>query len=72
MVSNPFPGIFIAFEGIDGGGKSTQFIRAKNFLAACGTNAVFVKEPTSPEIYDMLYGRQNGHPSPSKRKTRYQ
>lgn len=57
MIPNPFAGKFIAFEGIDGSGKSAQFTRARNLLMASGVKAIYVKEPTSPEIYDRLYGR---------------
>ncbi len=32
MIPNPFPGCFIAFEGIDGCGKSRQFEKVANFF----------------------------------------
>lgn len=57
MIANPFKGKYVAFEGTDGSGKSAQFTRAKNILTAHGVDAVFVKEPVSPIIYDMLFGR---------------
>ncbi len=60
MEHNSLPGVFLAFEGIDGGGKSAQLTRARNFLMACGANFISVKEPTDPLIYDLLNGR---HPT---------
>ncbi len=40
-------GIFIAFEGIDGAGKSTQALLLKDRLEKSGYKVTFVKEPTS-------------------------
>lgn len=39
-------GLFIAFEGIDGAGKTTQVGRLQSFLARHGEEAVRSKEPT--------------------------
>ncbi len=47
---NPYPAPFFAFEGIDFCGKSTQIVRANNYLKAKTLNKVGVvltKEPTS-------------------------
>ncbi len=66
MVSNPYPGEFICFEGIDASGKSGQFTRFKNYLQAYQTaqfkTTVFTKEPdldhpSGKEIYDLLLRR---------------
>lgn len=63
MQLNSYPGKLITFEGIDGSGKSQQFVRAKNFLAASQISVVCTKEPTDQPhgelIYDLLNGRQN-------------
>lgn len=40
-------GLFIAFEGIDGGGKTTQALILKDRLESMGLNVRYVKEPTS-------------------------
>jgi len=40
-------GVFLAFEGIDGAGKTTQALLLKAKLEALGLETVYVKEPTS-------------------------
>ncbi|MDY6852969.1 MAG: dTMP kinase, partial [Thermodesulfobacteriota bacterium] len=40
-------GVFLAFEGIDGAGKTTQAFVLKDRLEDIGLEAVYVKEPTS-------------------------
>ena len=53
MIPNPYPGIFIVFEGIDGSGKSTQItILAKTIQALDKyTNILLTREPTNnPKI----------------------
>ena len=40
-------GILVAFEGIDGAGKTTQALRLKERLEAAGLETVLSKEPTS-------------------------
>jgi dTMP kinase len=45
---NPRPrGLLIAFEGIDGGGKTTQATRLRDHLVALGREVVLTKEPTN-------------------------
>lgn len=46
-------GYLIAFEGIDGGGKSTQTKRLAGSLQARGCDVVLTREPT-----DSVYGKQ--------------
>lgn len=68
MTPNPFPGKFLAVEGIDASGKSEQFARLKNYLPAfCFDNSklLFTKEADSDhesgiEIYQLLRG---AHPT---------
>lgn len=43
---NTFPGKFIAIEGIDGSGKTTQAQRAVEELKKQGRDALYTKEPT--------------------------
>lgn len=62
MTPNPFPGKFLAVEGIDASGKSVQFMRLKNYLPAfCfdQSRLLFTKEPnvdheSGVEIYQLL------------------
>lgn len=42
----PLPGLLIAFEGIDGAGKSTQVRRLAGVLQAAGLTVVASREPT--------------------------
>ncbi len=48
------PGIFIAFEGGDGAGKSTQAQRLYDRFASIGRDAVLLREPGSTELGDYL------------------
>ncbi len=62
MIQNPYPGKFIAFEGIDGCGKTTQIEMAYDFLAGAGVDLSRVKEPakylpSGKLIYGLLFGR---------------
>lgn len=46
---NTYPGILIAFDGIDGAGKTTQVMLLKSTLEAIGETVVVSKEPTDGE-----------------------
>ncbi|MEK7121582.1 MAG: hypothetical protein AAB857_02640 [Patescibacteria group bacterium] len=68
MITNPYAGKLITFEGIDASGKSEQFMRWKNYLQAYHQaqfkKAFFTKEPdvdheSGREIYDLLLGRHS-------------
>ncbi len=59
---NPYPGIYIAFEGIDGSGKTTQAGRLKEYFEKKGKKIVSTKEPTEEAplgilIHDFIKGR---------------
>ena len=47
-------GLFIAFEGGEGAGKSTQAAMLESALDAAGYNAVLVREPGSTNLGDYL------------------
>ena len=46
MKKNPYKRIFIAFEGLDGSGQTTQINLLKNYLIKQGFKVVLTKEPT--------------------------
>lgn len=53
---NSYKGIYIAFEGIDGSGKSTQAQRIKEYFEKKGTPIVLTHEPTrKPPIGDLIH-----------------
>lgn len=54
MIINPYPGKLVAFEGMDGCGKSTQSSKAYNFLLAGGERALRVKEPNKEVLGGKL------------------
>ena len=45
MPANKFPGLFITFEGGEGGGKSVQLARFAEYLRAQGQDVVTTREP---------------------------
>ena len=47
-------GVFIAFEGGEGAGKSTQASCLESYLRAQGYNAVLLREPGSTQLGDYL------------------
>ena len=66
MITNPYSGKYICFEGIDASGKSGQFTRMKTWLQAFHEakfrKTFFTKEPdidhpSGKEIYDLLLNR---------------
>lgn len=46
MQENPYPGLFIAVEGIDGSGKTIQAKKIVEYLGKRGYAAVYTKEPS--------------------------
>ena len=65
MITNPYSGKFVTFEGIDGSGKSEQFSRTVRFMQAYHPKIPMAdtKEPTKNlsgvEIYNILHGRHS-------------
>lgn len=62
MIVNPFPGKYIAYEGMDGCGKSTQCVKSVNFLSAGKEKVRKAKEPNKEVlggklIYGLLFER---------------
>jgi len=47
---HPFPGLLVAFEGVDGAGKTTQAKEACGYLQSLGHQAVYLREPTDGPI----------------------
>ena len=59
---NPYKGVYIAFEGIDGVGKTTQAAILKKYLQEKGKEIILAKEPTQDPpigilIHDFIKGR---------------
>ncbi|MFC1663604.1 dTMP kinase [Patescibacteria group bacterium] len=46
MIKNSYPGKFIAIEGLDGSGQSTQAELLRDFLIERGHQVILTKEPT--------------------------
>ncbi len=51
---NPYKGRFIALEGIDGSGKTTQALKVVELLNKNGYKAIYTKEPTGGIIGKLL------------------
>jgi len=52
---NPYrPGLFVAFEGIDGAGKSTQLQAVVDFLQAAGRKVLRTREPGGTPIGEKI------------------
>lgn len=51
---NTYPGKFIALEGIDGSGKTTQVKRLVEELQKNGKKAIYTKEPTDGPIGQLI------------------
>jgi dTMP kinase len=63
----PHPGLFLALEGPDGGGKSTQAARVADWLRGEGFDVVSCRDPGSTKLGDRLrrivLDRDSPHPS---------
>lgn len=63
LKKNPFPGRYIAIEGVDASGKTTQVEEVKRYLEKKGKSVRVVSEPsdkgaTGKLIRDILAGRE--------------
>jgi len=62
------PGLFIAFEGGEGSGKSTQSKMLKEWFEAQGIEVILTREPGGTELgrglRDILLSKETGHISP--------
>ena len=53
-------GVFIAFEGIDGSGKSTQIQKLTSRLSAQGIKSYETREPTDAPIGSLIHQIMTG------------
>lgn len=53
-MSEPYKGKLVAFEGVDGSGKSTQILRAADYLGGLGIPVTTLREPTSGQYGKAL------------------
>lgn len=60
MIKNLHPGLFIAFEGLDGSGSKTQASLLTNVLAKEGYRVYLTKEPTNNLIGGLIKGQLLG------------
>ncbi len=56
FITNPFKGLFIAFEGLDGSGLSTQVDLLNKYLNQQGYESFATKEPTNNIIGGLIRG----------------
>lgn len=56
FISNPYKGLFIAFEGLDGSGLSTQVDLLNKYLNKQGYECFATKEPTNNIIGGLIRG----------------
>lgn len=54
MQENPYPGLFVAVEGIDGSGKTLQAKKIVHYLANKGYAAIYTKEPSYADDQQRL------------------
>lgn len=57
MYKNPYTGKFIAFEGLDGAGSTTQAEKLTRYLKERGEKVHLTKEPTNNLIGGMIRGQ---------------
>lgn len=66
LAKNPYKGLYIAIEGIDGSGKTTQAHLLVENLKKRGKKVVYTKEPTDGEIgrfvREILAGKKKFRP----------
>ena len=60
MQKNKYPGLFIAVEGLDGSGLSTQARLLLNYFRKNGNKAFATKEPTDNVIGGLIRGALTG------------
>lgn len=60
MKPNPYPGLFIDIEGLDGSGASTQVELVRQRLLRDGFSAYTTKEPTDNVIGGLIRGALTG------------
>ncbi len=54
LVKGPRPGVFVAFEGVEGAGKGTQMEMARKFLESRGFQVLVTREPGGTELGEQL------------------
>ncbi len=54
------PGLFIVFEGVDGGGKSTQITMLEDFFEGKGYEVELHVEPTHDVIGELIWNYMKG------------
>ncbi len=47
-------GIFITFEGTEGGGKTTQILKMKKYLEFCGRKVLMLREPGGTRVSEAI------------------
>jgi len=52
--TNPYPGLFIAFEGIDGSGSTTKVEKFYDFFVGRGIQTVKTEEPSSGPVGSII------------------
>lgn len=52
----PYPGLFLAFEGVEGSGKSTQAKRLAEELRAAGIGVTLAREPGTTPLGERVRG----------------
>ncbi len=57
MKKNPYKGLFVAFEGLDGSGSSTQVDLLVKNLSGLGYSAFATKEPTNNIVGGLIRGQ---------------